>query len=68
MKKQCPFDPTIYVNAPMGMFHCPWCDEMQMAGMPHLPSIIEIEQDEYDELVKNMAGVITTLTLNRYMV
>ena len=34
---KCTFDPTsdIYKNAPIGMFHCPECGEMVVAGLPH---------------------------------
>lgn len=34
---KCSFDPTadIYKNAPIGMFHCPECGEMVVAGLPH---------------------------------
>jgi hypothetical protein len=34
---KCTFDPTsdIYKDAPIGMFHCPECGEMVLAGMPH---------------------------------
>ena len=35
---KCSFDPMIYKDAPMGMFHCPECGEMQLAGLPHLDS------------------------------
>lgn len=33
----CPFDPSDdrYIDAPIGMFHCPLCGEMVLAGMPH---------------------------------
>jgi hypothetical protein len=49
MKIQCPFDPTVYSHkVPMGMFHCEVCGEMQVAGIPHLPKIIEISQGDYD--------------------
>ncbi len=24
-----------YIGAPIGMFHCPLCGEMVLAGMPH---------------------------------
>jgi hypothetical protein len=35
--KQCRFDPMApqYIDAPIGMFHCPLCGEMVLAGMPH---------------------------------
>ena len=34
---KCSFDPTgdIYKDAPIGMFHCPECGEMVVAGIPH---------------------------------
>lgn len=32
---QCPFDPTAYANLPLGMFHCPLCGDMVIAGMAH---------------------------------
>lgn len=57
MKIQCPFDPRIYKGAPIGMFHCPWCGELQLAGIGHLPNIIEIDEDEYNELIENMKEV-----------
>lgn len=28
----CKFDPSVYVNVPLGMFHCPLCFEMVLAG------------------------------------
>lgn len=31
----CPFK-TEEVFSPIGMFHCPECGEMQLAGLPHL--------------------------------
>ena len=35
MANQCSFDPSVYVNVPLGMFHCPECGEMVIAGMAH---------------------------------
>jgi hypothetical protein len=53
MKMQCPFDPTVYNSSvPMGMFHCEVCGEMQLAGIPHLPNIIEISQEDYDAVIR----------------
>lgn len=36
-RKPCRFDPMAlqYIGAPIGMFHCPLCGEMVLAGMPH---------------------------------
>jgi len=31
----CPFDPILYLGQPIGMFHCPICGEMVIAGLPH---------------------------------
>ena len=35
MANKCPFDPSVYINVPLGMFHCPECGEMVIAGMAH---------------------------------
>lgn len=34
---KCPFDPNApeYKDLPIGMFHCPECGEMVIAGIPH---------------------------------
>ena len=32
---KCDFDPMIYKDEPIGMFHCPQCGEMVLAGVPH---------------------------------
>jgi hypothetical protein len=46
------------MNQPIGMFHCPWCGEMVLAGMEHIDyPEIEMEDDEYIELVNNMRDV-----------
>lgn len=35
-RKPCSFDPkTIGSDVPIGMFHCPECGEMVIAGMDH---------------------------------
>lgn len=31
----CEYDPRILKGAPIGQFHCPYCSEMQLAGMEH---------------------------------
>ena len=54
MLKQCPYDPQIYVNQPIGMFHCPYCGEMQLAGLPHLPFQIEVDEEEYKEMIEEV--------------
>ena len=63
MKAKCPFNPIIYLNQPIGMFHCPWCGEMVLAGQPHVDyPAIDWENQEYDELVKNMKDVMDSMT------
>lgn len=39
----CSYDPRPLLDAPIGMFHCPECGEMVLAGMAHLPTLDEIE-------------------------
>lgn len=33
----CPEDPVALLGQPIGMYHCPVCGEMQVAGLPHVP-------------------------------
>ena len=43
----CTFDPTVYANQPIGMFHCPICSNMVIAGLPHPDySLLDTEEDE----------------------
>lgn len=32
---KCDYDPTPLLGQPIGMFHCPKCGEMVLAGMEH---------------------------------
>lgn len=32
----CPYEPEHLVGIPLGMFHCPVCGEMVVAGLPHV--------------------------------
>jgi len=34
-KDQCPYEPEHLVGVPMGMFHCPVCGDMLLAGLKH---------------------------------
>lgn len=41
----CAEKPETRVNSPLGMYHCPDCDSMVLAGVPHPPlcaSCVEI--------------------------
>jgi hypothetical protein len=33
----CPGKPEALAGMPIGMYHCEFCGEMQLAGTPHLP-------------------------------
>lgn len=53
MAVKCEYDPTEMKDAPIGMYHCPECGEMVIAGLPHpdyslLDSPLEAEQKESD--------------------
>ena len=63
MKAKCPFNPIIYLHQPIGMFHCPWCGEMVLAGIEHIDyPAIEWDDKEYDELVRNMKEVMDSIS------
>lgn len=34
----CPEKPELLEGMPIGMYHCNYCGEMQLAGTPHLPT------------------------------
>lgn len=36
-KGECPYEPEHMAGAPIGMFHCPVCGIMVLAGLPHAP-------------------------------
>lgn len=42
----CVEHPEMFLGQPIGQYHCPYCGEMQMAGMLHLPknSDADLEQ------------------------
>lgn len=42
-KMKCQFDPKIYAGQPIGMFHCPECGDMVLAGVEH-PDMDEAEK------------------------
>lgn len=33
----CPGKPEELLGQPIGMYHCEYCGEMQLAGMTHIP-------------------------------
>ncbi len=38
----CPYDPRVMVETPGGMYHCPVCGEMVLAGCEH-PGVLEVK-------------------------
>ncbi len=36
--ERCPYDPSGLIGVPLGQFHCPYCGDMVVAGLPHPPS------------------------------
>ncbi len=46
----CEFDPSEMVGQPIGMFHCPLCGEMVVAGSPHPDYSIGLSEAEEEEL------------------
>ena len=48
-KTKCPHDPRIYEGYPLGMYHCPVCLEMVIAGMEHPDPIDEEEERRFLE-------------------
>lgn len=42
---KCTFKPEMYKETPIGMFHCPECGEIVVAGFPH---------PDYDKIYKEL--------------
>ena len=47
---ECPEDPEALVGQPIGMYHCPDCGEMVVAGCKH-PGILEPK--DFEEMKRN---------------
>lgn len=43
-----PWDPPQLKGAPLGMYHCPYCGEMVLAGLPHVDY-----RDEFAGIARN---------------
>lgn len=46
---RCTFDPAPLVGVPLGMFHCPSCGCMVLAGFEHGPCEQSCEQYDDDD-------------------
>jgi len=54
---RCTFDPNTLVGVPMGMFHCPSCGCMVLAGMEHVPCDLSCDEaDDNDRAAWDMAA------------
>lgn len=54
MDEPCPwpYEPQQLVGVPMGMYHCPYCGAMSMAGLPH-PDYVGLSDLELTELTES---------------
>ncbi len=39
--KSCTHDPMTMLGKPIGMYHCPECGEMVIAGVPHMSKCLD---------------------------
>lgn len=46
---KCPYEPERDENTPIGMYHCPICGEMVLAGVPHPRKPTTPYTDEWPE-------------------
>lgn len=56
MSQKCSYDPSTLIDVPLGMFHCPECGEMVLAGMAH-PDYSLIETPPNNRLHLTAFGV-----------
>lgn len=45
----CSFNPRLLIGVPIGMFHCPECGDMVVAGTRHTPPWCEEMDRSYNE-------------------
>lgn len=50
---KCSHDPTKLLNMPIGMYHCPECGEMVLAGVAHTPDESWFDDPDEDEQIKD---------------
>lgn len=67
MSQKCSYDPSPLIDVPLGMFHCPECGEMVIAGMAH-PDYSLIETPPNNRLHLTAFGdyLLGSLTQFRY--
>lgn len=47
---ECPHDPQTHAGKPIGMYHCPECGCMVLAGLPH--PVCDIDFCEYGVVIE----------------
>lgn len=66
-KWPCPGDPKALAGQPIGMYHCEYCGEMQIAGMEHLAPQFPEQWEEpfpkidYSEAVRPLGDTLHAL-------
>jgi hypothetical protein len=70
---KCSYDPKEYANAPIGMFHCPDCGEMVIAGMEH-PEWDNLEDSskkyfdgQYEKMKEYFKGHLGQVTFDAFI-
>lgn len=53
---KCDYDPTPLLGEPIGMFHCPLCGEMVLAGFPH-PDYEDIRDNAPEPLAEPLPDI-----------
>ena len=46
----CSHDPSVYQNCPVGMYHCPECGEMVLAGVAHPKDFDDFTEEDWEDL------------------
>lgn len=46
---ECPYEPEQYLGAAIGMYHCPICSDMVVAGVPHPRGMRDVVQSDDKE-------------------
>lgn len=53
MASSCHHDPRQYLGTPIGMYHCPECGEMVLAGMEHPDYDAPMDTEVYETVREN---------------
>ncbi len=67
---ECPTKPEKLVKVPLGMFHCPLCGMMVVAGVPHPLVYVNEEPEAYtaiarwkhEESLSKLRGALHTIS------